>query len=231
MKQGHLMPLHDHPKMTVFFKVMRGRILLSQYQVINQETKKYKKISRILEGPSEMIVLEEGSWTMHKFLILSEEAVVLDIIGPPYDDYERKCSYFQDQSEIPGNETVTIPERAIKVSSDQNVFSKDNSTKDPASRSQSTLVLGDHQSNSDLNPIVSNQLHSLNSHHNSVSKTIDVLSETKQVAESKFDLGFETFQLPNGVVIPLDICELVQLKVVDIEYHSDTSVFDVFASD
>jgi hypothetical protein len=32
MKVGHFMPLHDHPNMTVFIKLLQGELLLSTYQ-------------------------------------------------------------------------------------------------------------------------------------------------------------------------------------------------------
>lgn len=40
---------------------------------------------------------------MHSFRALSEKVVFLDIIGPPYNDDERNCTYYSDMTEIPGS--------------------------------------------------------------------------------------------------------------------------------
>ena len=240
MKRGHIMPLHDHPNMTVFFKVLKGSLLLSQYQEINKETRKYKKISRIVHAPSEMMVLENGSWSMHKFLILSDEAVVLDVIGPPYDDNENKCSYFEDQSEF-------IPEENTNNSVAVQSLVKPQS----CSRSQSTLVQGEQHSHFDglhhmdqfsKVDIRPDELPSVVEKTDSQTSIVIKAPEAIKLLESKevlYDpkhymnpnVNYNTFKLPNGAVIPLDLCELVELKVVDIEYYSETSVFDVFAND
>jgi hypothetical protein len=34
--------------------------------------------------------------TLHSFVCVSEEAVFIDIIGPPYNDDDRKCTYFSE---------------------------------------------------------------------------------------------------------------------------------------
>lgn len=38
MAKGHFMPLHDHPGMTVFIKLLEGEILLKTYEFIHKDT-------------------------------------------------------------------------------------------------------------------------------------------------------------------------------------------------
>jgi hypothetical protein len=42
------------------------------------------------------MVLHKQGPTMHSFICLSDDAVFLDIIGPPYNDTDRKCTYYTD---------------------------------------------------------------------------------------------------------------------------------------
>jgi hypothetical protein len=104
MQKYHEMPLHDHPKMTVFIKVLSGKLLLSSYELIESDGKqlKAKKITKIITPDMEdsfMILSPDQGPTMHRFVSLEENTVFLDIIGPPYNDEDRGCTYYEDESE------------------------------------------------------------------------------------------------------------------------------------
>lgn len=45
--------------------------------------------------------------TLHRFIGLSSRVIFIDIIGPPYDDENRHCTYYEDLSEIPSESHVS----------------------------------------------------------------------------------------------------------------------------
>jgi hypothetical protein len=98
MRRFHEMPLHDHPDMVVFFKLLRGELLVSTYEEVGDGV--CKKISRIItaDHKQSFFILQKGGPTMHSFICLSEDAVFLDIIGLPYNDTDRKCTYYSDST-------------------------------------------------------------------------------------------------------------------------------------
>jgi len=151
MKVVHFMPLHDHPNMTVFIKLLQGELLLSTYQfstdlqghvesridstgrecifimIINQSlVLKCKKITRIItpDSPHSASVLKPSGPTIHSFRALSDQVVFLDIIGPPYDDGDRNCTYYTDVSESePFSDTLLPPSLLSASSSSSNAES------------------------------------------------------------------------------------------------------------
>ncbi len=71
-------------------------MLVSTYELIGDGL--CKKISRIItpDHKDAYMVLHENGANMHSFICISDDAVFLDIIGPPYNDTDRKCTYYAD---------------------------------------------------------------------------------------------------------------------------------------
>ncbi|KAJ3273938.1 hypothetical protein HDV01_003769 [Terramyces sp. JEL0728] len=137
MRKSHFMPLHDHPNMTVFFKLIKGEILVNS----NKDTLMARKISRVITPKSlySGLKLDSQRMNLHSFYCLSDEAVFMDIIGPPYNETDRTCTYYEEsglaacteqnqveQIELDGKKIIlnTYSEvRLGKVELDYNVFS------------------------------------------------------------------------------------------------------------
>ncbi|KAJ3260015.1 hypothetical protein HK103_001525 [Boothiomyces macroporosus] len=114
MRKGHFMPLHDHPNMTVFFKLIKGEMLVNSYEVISNDPIIAKKISRVITPKSlySGLKLDSQKNNLHSFYCISDEAIFMDIIGPPYNETDRTCTYYQEVGEqsFQGSQTNLLPE-------------------------------------------------------------------------------------------------------------------------
>ncbi|KAJ3318186.1 hypothetical protein HDV06_000773 [Boothiomyces sp. JEL0866] len=115
MRKGHFMPLHDHPNMTVFFKLIKGEMLVNSYEIISHDPIIAKKISRVITPKSlySGLKLDSQRMNLHSFYCISDEAIFMDIIGPPYNDTDRTCTYYQDKllvEQLQGSQTNLVPE-------------------------------------------------------------------------------------------------------------------------
>ncbi|KAJ3306877.1 hypothetical protein HDV03_003914 [Kappamyces sp. JEL0829] len=125
--------------MTVFIKLLAGELLLSTYEYVmendspvekydtltGQLLRKCKKLTRIItpQSPWSTSVLKRGGPTLHSFKALSEQVVFLDIIGPPYNDEERNCTYFKDcGSERKTACSIPVPDLVCESSSSGELF-------------------------------------------------------------------------------------------------------------
>ncbi len=73
------------------------------YIAITHLVYKCKRKSQILSrsGEDSLSILRPAHGPgLHSFTALSERVVILDIIGPPYDDEDRNCHYFKDLSTV-----------------------------------------------------------------------------------------------------------------------------------
>ncbi|WVZ69928.1 hypothetical protein U9M48_018642, partial [Paspalum notatum var. saurae] len=108
LPQSTMIPLHDHPGMTVFSKILHGSMHIKSYDwVIDTPTSnlvtrmpngaRLAKIhsDAVFDASSETVVLyPENGGNLHRFTGISP-CVVLDVMGPPYSAEEgRDCSYF-----------------------------------------------------------------------------------------------------------------------------------------
>ena len=115
IRKGTRMPLHDHPNMCVFFRMLFGKLNYKSYDKIDDkfkynhfssdeyneflETKKVIKAkvvnSTILHGPQFMIVRPSRN-NMHEF-VAEENTEFFDICLPNYTtDSFRGITYFKD---------------------------------------------------------------------------------------------------------------------------------------
>ncbi|XP_022134830.1 plant cysteine oxidase 3 [Momordica charantia] len=105
-----VIPLHDHPGMTVFSKVLYGSLHVKAYDWVEpafiQESKgstyfpvRLAKLAvdKVLTASSATSVLyPKTGGNLHSFTAVSPCAV-LDILSPPYDeDKGRRCTYYHD---------------------------------------------------------------------------------------------------------------------------------------
>ncbi|KAB2633733.1 2-aminoethanethiol dioxygenase [Pyrus ussuriensis x Pyrus communis] len=103
-----VIPLHDHPGMTVFSKVLYGSLHVKSYDWVEpaQEIKgpnyfpvRLAKLAvdKVLTAPCGTSVLYPRSGgNLHNFTAVTPCAV-LDILTPPYrEDAGRKCTYYRD---------------------------------------------------------------------------------------------------------------------------------------
>ncbi|CAL4926482.1 unnamed protein product [Urochloa decumbens] len=110
---GAVIPLHDHPGMTVFSKLLRGSLHVTSYDWVaaaasadddptspRRDLAAPPKLARLvldddLRVPCGTLVLfPESGGNMHRFAA-STACAVLDVLGPPYSG-DRDCTYYQD---------------------------------------------------------------------------------------------------------------------------------------
>ncbi|XP_057439117.1 plant cysteine oxidase 3 isoform X1 [Lotus japonicus] len=105
-----VIPLHDHPGMTVFSKLLYGSLHVKAYDwveppcIIESKEPGYPQVrlaklavDKVLNAPCETSVLypKQGG-NLHCFTAVTPCAV-LDVLAPPYrEDEGRKCTYYHD---------------------------------------------------------------------------------------------------------------------------------------
>lgn len=111
-----VIPLHNHPGMTVFSKLLGGTVHTKSYdwvknhdqnQFNNYEGEEKSEIMRLAKVHSEgvlsapcnaSVLFPESGGNMHCFKALTP-SILLDVLGPPYSEDEgRKCTYYQQYS-------------------------------------------------------------------------------------------------------------------------------------
>ncbi|XP_020591010.1 plant cysteine oxidase 2 [Phalaenopsis equestris] len=104
-----VLPLHNHPGMTVFSKLLLGSMHIKSYDwvVVSQDSHEPShvdlpsgerlakvKTDDVFTAPCETSILYPSSGgNMHCFTAKTA-CVVLDVLGPPYSDPERNCTYY-----------------------------------------------------------------------------------------------------------------------------------------
>ena len=111
LAKGHSLPFHDHPDMTVFTHVLRGRVKVTSIDIlhrISSQDLRNDGISAdceyIIGRVSDERELDENDGNVHiteaihrniHCLTALEDSAFLDSMGPPYDADERKCTIFE----------------------------------------------------------------------------------------------------------------------------------------
>ncbi|MFS7989984.1 putative cysteamine dioxygenase [Helianthus anomalus] len=103
-----VIPLHNHPGMTVFNKLLLGKVHIKAYDLVNasNETDSIspskpklacKKADGVFTAPCDTSVLYPTSGgNIHAFKAITPCAI-LDVMGPPYSTKDgRDCSYYRD---------------------------------------------------------------------------------------------------------------------------------------
>lgn len=99
-KQGASIPLHDHPGMCVFSKILQGKMQITSYDwdcdlAVKSPWPKPAKLSRneVLGADDSARLLLPRKHNLHVVSAL-EDSAFLDIISPPYDE-RRVCTYYE----------------------------------------------------------------------------------------------------------------------------------------
>ncbi|OMO70395.1 hypothetical protein COLO4_28624 [Corchorus olitorius] len=119
-----VIPLHNHPGMTVFSKLLLGNMHIKSYDWVDPVNSKESmppsqlrlarlKADSIFMAPCDTSVLYPTTGgNIHQFTAITPCAV-LDVIGPPYSkDDGRDCSYYRDHpfSAFSKGETAVVSE-------------------------------------------------------------------------------------------------------------------------
>jgi hypothetical protein len=94
LAKGETIPLHDHPRMDVISKVMRGRIRVQTYEWVDASSLLARQCGEMILGEDDAaLVLRQSPGTLHTITAL-EGTAFLDLFAPYYDDVARPCSYY-----------------------------------------------------------------------------------------------------------------------------------------
>ncbi|KAK6177855.1 hypothetical protein SNE40_012737 [Patella caerulea] len=122
VKPGGRLPLHDHPGMYGFCKVIHGEMMVRSFNVIKNseqtempyeiksklklwqmpQTKQVKlNTESVVTGNDECCVLNPAIGNIHEIKPVNGTTAFLDILAPPYDHQQmgsRECHYYEDLS-------------------------------------------------------------------------------------------------------------------------------------
>ncbi|KAI3738433.1 hypothetical protein L2E82_28465 [Cichorium intybus] len=103
-----VIPLHNHPGMTVFSKLLLGKVHIKAYDLVNSSNSDDSispsqlklaslKADGVFTAPCDTSVLYPTSGgNIHAFTAITPCAI-LDVMGPPYSKKDgRDCSYYRD---------------------------------------------------------------------------------------------------------------------------------------
>ncbi|MBA0561207.1 hypothetical protein Golob_018056 [Gossypium lobatum] len=100
-----VIPLHNHPEMTVFSKLLLGKMHIKSYDWVEPKDSKPPsklrlarlKANSVYTAPCNTSVLYPTTGgNIHQFTAVTPCAV-LDVLGPPYSkEDDRDCSYYKD---------------------------------------------------------------------------------------------------------------------------------------
>lgn len=92
--RGGVLPLHDHPAMTVICKVLRGRMRIESFEWVDRDAGLARALGAgEIDETSDPVVFGPEPGTLHRITALADCAF-LDLFAPYYDD-ERPCRYYR----------------------------------------------------------------------------------------------------------------------------------------
>lgn len=109
LKHGFTMPLHDHPGMHGFLKVLSGTVRVNSFTLKrsdahivspNEEIAAVRHRPIILDSSSSACILTPHKKNLHEIVCIDGPCAFLDILSPPYDvdafgKGPRPCTYFR----------------------------------------------------------------------------------------------------------------------------------------
>ncbi|RWS30248.1 2-aminoethanethiol dioxygenase-like protein, partial [Leptotrombidium deliense] len=119
LMNGGVIPLHDHPDMFGIVKVIHGKIRVSSYSLLQDDSIAVpnKLLSRVKQWqrliPSRSCAVSEVSCdedatclltpdkaNLHEIEAVGGVAAFVDVLAPPYEEGERECSYYEVMDKI-----------------------------------------------------------------------------------------------------------------------------------
>jgi hypothetical protein len=113
LRRGALLPLHNHPAMTVVSKVLHGRMRVESFEWADRDASLARVLGeRDVDENTEPLVI---AGTLHRIAALTDCAFI-DVFAPYYDD-ARPCRYYRiverrDGGVVLLEPTVAVPYRA-----------------------------------------------------------------------------------------------------------------------
>jgi cysteamine dioxygenase len=107
LRAGAVIPLHDHPRMTVLGKVLHGRMRVSS---LEWETKGFsgRRLGTVdVDSASAPLSIRDS---LHEITALTDCAFI-DLFSPWYDDDSRPCTYWRIAEEKSGVVALVREER------------------------------------------------------------------------------------------------------------------------
>jgi hypothetical protein len=91
---GGVLPLHDHPAMTVICKVLRGRMRVEAFEWVDHQARMARSLgAHELDETSDPVVFGPEPGRLHRITAL-DDCAFIDLFAPYYDD-ERPCRYYR----------------------------------------------------------------------------------------------------------------------------------------
>ncbi|XP_047352613.1 2-aminoethanethiol dioxygenase [Vespa velutina] len=128
LKHGVTMPMHDHPRMHGFLKVISGTVEINSFTLktngdhinMNEEIKAFRHKPVILHKNSPACVLTPQDKNLHEISCIEGPAAFLDILSPPYgvDDSGKgpgPCTFFKTVNSKPCTDSGDIVEEVQLV--------------------------------------------------------------------------------------------------------------------
>ncbi len=110
LAEGETIPLHDHPRMDVISKVLRGRARVRTYEWVDAAALRARACGELILGEDDgALVLRKSPGTLHTITAL-EGTAFLDLFAPYYDDVARPCRYYK---EVGGDTATTVRFRVV----------------------------------------------------------------------------------------------------------------------
>ena len=110
LAEGETIPLHDHPRMDVISKVLRGRVRVRAYEWVDAAALRARECGELILGEDDgALVLRKCPGTVHTITAL-EGTAFLDLFAPYYDDVARPCSYYK---EVAGDAATNVQFRVV----------------------------------------------------------------------------------------------------------------------
>jgi len=95
LRRGAVLPLHDHPAMTVICKVLDGRMRIESFEWIDEQSGTARNLGATdVDADSDPIVFGPEPGRLHRIVALTD-CTFLDLFAPWYDD-ERPCRYYRE---------------------------------------------------------------------------------------------------------------------------------------